>query len=161
MLFCLMGEGRGTPGIPHHPDLVRGVPPVQSLDGVPWPVLDGGGYTIPGLGGYPHDPDLAGGYPHDPDLAGGYPLPRPGMGYPVQGLGMYPIPGLGGTPSKVGVKGYPLCQVWMVGYPHPQTLDRLPLPLPTTVDRQKILPSLILPVRAVTILLMICLNSLS
>ena len=85
-----------------------------------------GGLPHPVMGGYPSSdggtPSSHGGgtpgTPHHQDLGWVPPL-RPEMGYPPPGM----------------------------GYPHPQTWDRVP---PTSVDRLKILPSLILRMWAVT-----------
>ena len=87
--------------------------------GVPHPVLDGGG------GGYPIQSWMGGRVPH-----------------PVLD---------GGTPSSPGWYPPPLFRPGM-GCPHPdqgQGTRPRPPPPPTSVDRLKILPSLILGMRAV------------
>ena len=83
------------------------------------------------------------GVPH-PELGRGYPLSRPGKGYPTPSRTgkEYPTPsrtGKGIPPSRPG-KGYP---------PSHQPDGGIPPPPPADVSRLKILPSLILRMRAV------------
>ena len=88
----------------------------------------GGGFLVPGLEGVPHP------------RSGGYPVPGQ-EGYPIPGLGGYPVPCAGGTP------GIPLPRPGM-GYPPTWTWDGVPPP-PASVNRLKILPHVILRMRAV------------
>ena len=94
-------------------------------------------------------PDRGGGTPSSPGLGGGIPSSSGGrvVPHPVLDGGGVPHPVLtGGTPCLDLGGGTPLSRL---GWGTPQTLDRVPLP--ASVDRLKILPSLILRMRAVII----------
>ena len=161
MLLCVMGGVPRVGGYPISgkggtPSQVWGVYPISGLGGVPhlrsggYPISGPGGYPISGLGGYLGYPPTQtwDGVPPYLDMGWGAPLPRPEMRYPSHldvrwgtpyldlGLGTPPHPDLGwSTPPYPDLR-------W--GTPAP--------PPPASVDRLKILPSLILRMRAVKIL---------
>ena len=114
--------------------------------GFPHPVMDwgGGGYPIQSWmgGGTPSSLGQWGGGYHIQSWMGGTPSPRSGRGVRHSADGEYPIqPGMGNPPS--------LSRPGM-GYPPPiQTWDGVPPLPPASVDRLKLLPSLILRMRAV------------
>ena len=105
-----------------------------------------------GIPEVPPIPGLDGGYlryPHSPSSGqGGVPHPVLDRGVSHSADGGYPHPDLGwGTP--ISIMGYPYLSGPGMGYPTVQTWDGVPPSPPASMDRLKLLPSLILWMRAV------------